>query len=321
MRSFWTSFFYRLLRIYTQRHGPRLLRGNARQVAIELRDESKDALYLALGVLSAAFGLEAFLIPNGFIDGGVTGISLLVNALSGWPISFLLVLINLPFIALAFWVVGSRFALKSMGSIVLLALTVELVPFPVLTEDRILIATFGGFFLGLGIGMAVRGGGILDGTEVLAIFLSRRLSMSVGNIILIFNVMIFSVAAYVLSIEIALYAILTYFAASRTIDFVVDGIEEYTGVTVISRKSEAVRQAIVNNLGRGCTIYQGKSGYAPDGRSLQELDIVFTVITRLEIARCKTEINKVDEQAFVIMHSIKDTKGGMVKKRPLSKLL
>ena len=276
--------------------------------AIEIRDELKDALYLAVGVGSAAFGLESFLIPNGFIDGGVTGISLITNAVTEIPVPLLLVLLNLPFL------------IMGIGSIFLLALVIQFIPFPVVAEDSILVAAFGGFFLGLGIGMAVRGGGILDGTEVLAIYISRKSSLSVGNIILLFNVIIFGAGAYFLSVETALYAILTYFAASKTIDFVIDGIEEYLGVTIISNHSEEVRLAITNNLGRGCTIYQGKNGYTPSGGSSKNIDIIYTVITRLEMSKLKTEINKVDDNAFVIMNSIIDTKGGMVKKRPIEKL-
>lgn len=288
--------------------------------AIEIRDEIKDALYLAIGVASAAFGLESFLIPNGFIDGGVTGISLITNAVTEVPVPLLLVLLNLPFLIMGWRTISSRFALKSIGSIFLLALVIQFIPFPVVAEDNILVAAFGGFFLGLGIGMAVRGGGILDGTEVLAIYISRKATLSVGNIILIFNVIIFGAGAYFLSVETALYAILTYFAASKTIDFVIDGIEEYLGVTIISNHSEEVRLAITNNLGRGCTIYQGKNGYTPSGGSSKNIDIIYTVITRLEMSKLKTEINKVDDNAFVIMNSIIDTKGGMVKKRPIEKL-
>ncbi len=290
-----------------------------KQWAIELRDELKDAVYLAVGVASAAFGLESFLIPNGFIDGGVTGISLITNVVTQIPISILLVVLNLPFLIMGWRTVSSRFALKSIGSIFLLALTVQFVHFPVVTDNELLVAAFGGLFLGLGIGMAVRGGGILDGTEVLAIYLSRNSSLTVGNIILIFNILIFAAGAYFISVETALFAILTYFTAAKTIDFVIDGIEEYMGVTIISPFNEEIRKAIVNHLGRGCTIYRGRSGYAPTGSALKDIDILYTVITRLEMSKLKTEINKIDEEAFVIMNSIKDTKGGMVKKRPISK--
>lgn len=290
------------------------------QWAVELKDELIDAVYLAIGVASAAFGLEAFLIPNGFIDGGVTGISLITNVVTEWPISLLLVVLNLPFLIMGWRTISARFALKSIGSIFLLALAVQFIHFPVVTNDALLVAAFGGFFLGLGIGMAVRGGGILDGTEVLAIYLSRNSSLSVGNIILIFNILIFAAGAYFLSLETALYAILTYFTASKTIDFVIDGIEEYTGVTIISAYSEEIRKMIVSKLGRGCTIYNGKSGFAPSGTTQKNIDILYTVITRLEMSSLQTEISKVDANAFVIMNSIKDTKGGMVKKKAISKL-
>lgn len=290
------------------------------QWGIELRDELIDAFYLAVGVASAAFGLESFLIPSGFIDGGVTGISLIANVVTEIPIGLLLVVLNLPFLIMGWRTISSRFALKSIGSILLLALAVNFIHFPVATNDPLLVAAFGGFFLGLGIGMAVRGGGILDGTEVLAIYISRKSSLSVGNIILMFNLIIFAAGAYFISLETALYAILTYFTASKTIDFVIDGIEEYMGVTIISAFSEEIRKTIVNEVGRGCTVYRGKSGYAPSGAALKDIDILYTVITRLEMSKLKTEINKIDDNAFVIMNSIKDTKGGMVKKRAISKL-
>ena len=176
---------------------------------------------------------------------------------------------------------------------------------------------FGGFFIGLGIGFAVRGGGVLDGTEVLAIYLSKRTGLTIGDIILVFNIIIFALASYVLSIETALYSILTYLAASKTVDFVIEGLEEYTGVTIISPHSDEIRLMIIEKIGRGVTIYNGKRGYGKRGENLNHVDIVFTVITRLEIAKLRVEIDKIDSSAFIVMNSIKDTKGGMIKKRPL----
>lgn len=287
---------------------------------VEIRHELLDFFYLLVGILSASFGLEGFLIPSSFIDGGVTGISLMVQELTGIPLSILLILINLPFLILAFSAISPRFAIKSIIGITLLALAVHFIPFPVITTDKILIATFGGLFLGLGIGMAIRGGAIIDGTEVLAIFISRKTSVTVGNVILIFNIIIFMTAAYVFSTEIALYAILTYFAASKTVDFVIDGVEEYTGVTIISSQSEAIREAIIENLGRGCTIFKGQKGFSQKGDPHGETHIVYTVITRLEISKLKTEIDKIDPEAFLVMTSVKDTRGGMIKKKPISKI-
>ena len=276
----------------------------------------KDNFFMILGVLAAGFGLKGFLLPNGFIDGGVTGISLLMQKITGISLSVLIIIINLPFIALGYSTIGKQFAIRSIVAILLLSIAIFIIPYPVITQDKLLIAAFGGFFLGLGIGLTVRGGAVIDGTEVLAIYLGRKTSMTIGDIILIFNVIIFSFGAYILSVEIALYAILTYLVASKTVDFIIDGIEEYLGVTIISSKSEEIRMAIIEKLGRGCTIYAGKNGYAPKGANLKDLDIVYTVITRLELAKLHTELDKVDTEAFIIMNSIKDAKGGMIKKRP-----
>ena len=189
--------------------------------SVELSHWFHDTFFMLVGVLSATFGLKGFLLPNAFIDGGVTGISLIAAELTNIPLSIYLVLINIPFMVLGFSTIGRRFALKSIGAVILLAIAVYFIPLSSVTDDKLLIAVFGGFFLGLGIGLAIRGGAVIDGTEVLAIFMSRKTALTIGDIILIFNVMIFSVAAYVFSVEIALYAILTYLAAAKTVDFVV----------------------------------------------------------------------------------------------------
>ncbi|MBR9919317.1 MAG: YitT family protein [Bacteroidetes bacterium] len=293
---------------------------SSRSSHIEFQHEVLEIFTLLLGIASTTFGLAGFLIPNSFIDGGIVGVSLIATELTNIEVSWFIIIFNLPFVVLAYSVIGKKFAMKSVLGITLLSIGVHFFHFPSVTEDPILVAAFGGFFVGLGIGLAIRGGAILDGTEVLAIYLSRKTSLSVGNVILIFNLIIFSVVAYIFSTEIALYAILTYFAASRTIDFVIDGIEEYIGVTIISEKSEEMRLAITESMGRGCTIYRGRRGYSKNGEDLQETDIVYTVITRLEMARLKTELEKVDEEAFIIMSSIKDTKGGMIKKKPIKKI-
>lgn len=278
----------------------------------------KDWIFIVLGTISAAFGLKGFLLPNSFIDGGVTGISLILTELTNIPFSILLVVINIPFIILAFSTINKQFAFRSFFAILLLALTVHFIPFPIITDDKLLIAVFGGFFLGLGIGLAIRGGSVIDGTEVLAVYLGRNTTLTIGDVILIFNIVIFMVAASVFSIEIALYAMLTYLAASKTVDFVVSGIEEYVGVTIISEKHEEIRLAIIENLGRGCTLYYGKNGFAKRGETLKKTDIVYTLITRLELSKLKAEVENIDKDAFIVMHSIKDVKGGMIKKRPLN---
>ncbi len=277
----------------------------------------KDTLLISIGIISAGFGLKGFLLPSSFIDGGVTGISLMTTAITKFPLPILIVVLNIPFIVLGFTQIGKSFAIKSFLAIIGLAVVLATVNYPIITSDKLLVAVFGGFFLGAGIGLSIRGGGVLDGTEVLAVYLSKRGGFTIGDIILIFNIIIFSVAAYLLSIETALYSILTYLAASKTVDFIVEGVEEYTGITIISYKSEEIRQMIIEKMGRGVTIYNGKRGYGKHGENLTPTDIIYTVITRLEIAKLQTEIEKIDTNAFIVMSSIKDTKGGMIKKRPL----
>jgi uncharacterized membrane-anchored protein YitT (DUF2179 family) len=287
-----------------------------RHFKITLLEYIKDFFLITIGIFSAAFGFKGFLLTNNFIDGGVTGISLLINALTKFPLSYLLVLINIPFILLGYKIIGKVFAIKTALAIAGLALVVATVTFPNVTNDALLVALFGGFFLGAGIGLAIRGGAVIDGTEVLAIFLSRKLGTTIGDIIIFINVLIFSAAAYFLSMEIALYSMITYLAASRTLDFIVEGIEEYTGVTIISSHNNLIREMIINVIGRGVTVYRGKRGFGSHGES-KDTDIVYTVVTRLELNRLNTEIEKIDPNAFIVMSSIKDTKGGMIKKRPL----
>lgn len=288
----------------------------ARKIRVEVKHAIKDYIYVIIGVFSAGFGLKGFLLPNRFIDGGATGISLLLENITQINLSYLLIVVNLPFLVLAAKTFNVKFALRSIISIAILAIVVHYVEYPTITEDPLLIAVFGGFFLGLGIGMAMRGGSVIDGTEVLAIWLSKKLSITIGDVLLLINIIIFSFGAYVLSLEIALYAILTYLSAAKTVDFVVDGVEEYVGVTIISDRNEELRIMIVEKLRRACTIYAGKGGYGERGESYDK-DIIYTVVTRLELAKLNTEIDKIDEGAFIIMGLVKDIRGGMIKKKPL----
>ncbi|WP_324675193.1 YitT family protein [Hymenobacter sp. GOD-10R] len=273
--------------------------------------------FIIAGIFSAALGLESFLLPNDFIDGGVTGISLLTRQLTKLPLPLLLIVFNIPFVVLGYFQISRAFAFRTLLTIAGLALVLLVCHFPVLTSDKLLSAVFGGFFLGAGIGLTIRGGAVLDGTEILGVYISKKTPLSLGDIVLVINILIFGVAALLLSIETALYSILAYLAAAKTMDFIIEGIEEYTGVTIISPKSEAIRKMITEELGRGATLYIGKRGYGSDGDQLDTLDIIFTVTTRLEVTQLVDEIEKIDQQAFVVMHSVRDTKGGLVKKRPL----
>lgn len=283
---------------------------------IAARRTIKDTILIIAGIFSASFGFKGFLLTNHFIDGGATGISLLVSVLTGTPLYILLILINIPFILLAFKTIGRQFAFKTALSICGLAICVATVQFPNVTDDNLLVAIFGGFFLGAGIGLSVRGGAVIDGTEVLAIYLSRKLRTTIGDIIIMINILIFAAAAYFLTVEIAMYSMITYLAASKTLDFIVEGIEEYTGVTIISTHNAEIREMIVEKMGRGVTVYSGKRGYGKTGET-KNTDIIYTVITRLELNKLNTEIELIDPNAFVVMSSIKNTKGGMIKKRPL----
>lgn len=279
-------------------------------------DFFRDLLFISLGIFSAAFGLKGFLIPNNFIDGGATGIALLISQLTVARFAVLLVVINIPFLLLGLGVIGRNFAIKAALAITGLALVSAFIKFPPVTDDKLLIAVFGGFFLGAGIGLTIRGGAVIDGTEVLALYLSKKLGTTVGDIITIINIIIFGVAAYFLSMDIALYAMITYLAASKTVDFVIEGIEEYTGVTIISSHNEEIKEMIINKLGRGVTVYKGRGGFGKQGYT-DDKNIIYTVVTRLEISKLNNEIHKIDRNAFVVMTTIKDIKGGMIKKRRL----
>ncbi|MCB1137811.1 MAG: YitT family protein [Leptospiraceae bacterium] len=281
----------------------------------------------ALGIVSATVGLKSFLLPNGFLDGGVTGVSLLISLLSGVDLSILLPIINLPFILLGIRHINLSFALQTLVAIVGLALCLRFVDLPIVTDDKLLISGFGGFFLGAGIGLSIRGGSVLDGTEIMAIYLGKKTSLAVGDIVLILNILIFSVAAYVVDIETALYAILTYFAASKTIDFIIHGLEEYTGMTIISEKSDEIRYLLTEKLGLGVTLFLGKKGYirqeeavsgsapAPSDDSDSDINIVYTVLTRLEVASVRADIESIDPSAFIIQSVVDETRGGMIRKR------
>ena len=280
--------------------------------------ELKNALFIVAGVFSAAFGLKGFLLSSHFIDGGVTGVSMLLATGFGLPLSVLILVINLPFVALGYNQLGRRFALRSALGIGGLALVLAVVPFPDVTHDLLLTAVFGGVFIGAGIGLAMRGGAVLDGTEIAALLVSRFLVLlKVSDLILILNVVIFGAAVLVLGTEPALYSMLTYFAAARVLEFVLNGIEQYTGVTIVSEHSDAVRKVITEKLGRGVTMYQGKSGYGKRGELGVERDIVFTVVTRLELPALRAAVQEVDPKAFIVQYRIDDAQGGIIKKRAL----
>jgi uncharacterized membrane-anchored protein YitT (DUF2179 family) len=270
-------------------------------------------LLIVLGILSAGMGIKGFLLSSHFIDGGVTGISMLLANVIGYPLSILILLINLPFVALGFRQIGWMFALKSTLAIAGLSACLAFVSYPDVTPDKLLTAVFGGFFIGAGIGLAIRGGAVLDGTEIAALLISKSSHLlKVGDVILILNIFIFSAAAYFLGIDSALYSVLTYFAASKTIDFLIHGIEEYNAIIIMSEKSDEIREAIVRVLSRGVTVYDGRGG-----KTGKPMHILYCVVTRLEIGSVKNIVKEIDGTAFVVIHPLADAAGGIIKKTAL----
>lgn len=277
---------------------------------MQLNRHVLSAAYITAGVIISAIGLECFLLPNHFIDGGVTGVSMLVSHLIGVPLSILLIAVNAPFLLFGLRHVGGEFAIKSFISIFALALFLAFVPLPMATEDKLLDAVFGGFFVGAGVGMAMRGGAVMDGTEILAVVLSKRTFATVGEIIMALNVIIFCVAAWFLGVEPALYSMLTYFTATKTIDYLLHGFEAYNGVMIVSRQHEAIRQSILAQMGRGVTAFKAQGGYT-------EVDqvVLYCVVTRLELTKLESIVRARDESAFVVTSPIHDVNGGVVKRR------
>lgn len=273
--------------------------------------ELKNTLLIGLGIASAGMGLKGFLLSSQFIDGGVTGVSMLLATALDLPLSLLILLINLPFVVLGYRQIGPAFALRSALAISGLSLCLALVTFPDVTPDKLLTSVFGGFCIGAGIGLAIRGGAVLDGTEIAALLISKQSHLlKVGDVILLLNIGIFTVAAWFLGIELAMYSVLTYIAASKTIDFLTHGIEQYNAILITSTESDAIRQAILRNLQRGVTIYPARGG-----RTNAPQETVYCVVTRLEIGSIKTIALTIDPTAFILVHPLADVDGGVVSNR------
>jgi uncharacterized membrane-anchored protein YitT (DUF2179 family) len=275
-----------------------------------------DTLSTIAGILFCGFALKGFLVPNQFFDGGVTGISLLIHELYHINIAYVIIVANLPLIVMGAFQINYTFALKTLAAVIGLGLCLLFIPYPQITSDKLLVSIFGGVFMGIGVGLSMRGGCALDGIEVLALYTNKRISFTISEIILGINVIIFLIAAIKLGLPTALYSILTYYTASRTISFVIEGLEEYTGVTIISGQSEPIKEKLVMELGRGITIYKGERGFLKDSfETHQDCDIVFTVVTRLEVRRLKNMVHHLDPNAFIFTSTIKEAAGGVLKRR------
>jgi uncharacterized membrane-anchored protein YitT (DUF2179 family) len=265
-----------------------------------------------IGIVLASIGLKAFLLPNGFLDGGVTGIALLVKTQVDIDISYLLVLFSIPFLILGFFTVSKRIVVKSIISILGLAVFIHFENFQTITDDKLLISIFGGLLVGAGIGIAIRNGSVLDGSEILGIYLNDKFGISIGKIVLVFNVILFSAIAFVISTEIALYSILTYIIAAKVTDTVIEGFEDFIGVTIVSKKHDLIKIAIIEELGVGLTVYKGSSGFGGNGKA-EDFDIIHSVINRIDIKKMYRIIQKIDVEAFIIEFDVNNVKGGVLR--------
>jgi len=274
----------------------------------------KNLLQIFIGSAMAVFAMKGFMIPNQFMDGGVTGISILLHEISHIPVSIFIFVFNLPFIYLGYKRIGKTFAVQTSLAVILLTIGLIFIDLKPFTTDKLLIAVFGGILIGTGVGLVIRSGGVLDGAEVIAVFTRRRIGFSNSEIVMIFNTFIFAGAAFHFGIETAMYSLITYFAATRATNYIVDGIEQYTAVNIISAQHEKVKALLVNELGKGITVYKGERGYLPGSFDVKtDCEIIVTIVTRLEINQIQESIIEIDPKAFVYIQNINDASGGILK--------
>lgn len=269
-----------------------------------------------LGVLLVVFALKGFMIPNHFLDGGIMGLSLLIHEMYHFSVVIPLVILNSILIYIAYYKVSKEIALRSIIAISLLIIFFLLIPFPVITSDKLLISLFGGALIGSGIGLVIRSGAVVDGMEIIAVLTTKKIGITLGEVILGINSIIFLVAAIQFGIEICMYAMITYYTATKATDYVVDGIEEFTALTIIGQNQDAIKEIIVNDYKKGITIYKGERGYLPGTFDVKnECDIIVTIVTRLELLSIKNAIKNADPEAFMYVYNIKETSGGIIKKK------
>lgn len=265
-----------------------------------------------IGIVLTSLGLKAFLLPNGFLDGGVTGIALLVRTQVDINMSYLLVIFSIPFLILGYFTVSKRIVIKSIISILGVALFIHFENFQTITNDKLLISIFGGLLVGSGIGIAIRNGSVLDGSEILGIYLNDKLGISIGKIIMVFNIILFSITAFVISTEVALYSILTYIVAAKVTDTVIEGFEDFIGITIVSKKYDLIKVAILEELGVGLTVYKGSSGFGSQGHT-EDFDIIHSIVNRIDIKKMYRLIHEIDTEAFIIEFDVNNVKGGVLR--------
>lgn len=267
---------------------------------------------LGLAIVLASIGLKAFLLPNGFLDGGVTGISILLSEFVAIEISYILPIITIPFFVLGWFTLSKRILLKSIFAVIVLAVMIHFENFSSVTDDKLLIAIFGGLFLGAGIGLAIKNGAVLDGAEILGIFLNEKIGISIGTIILVFNTFLFSLTALVVSIEVAMYSILTFVITGKVIDFVFQGFEDYIGLWIVSDKSERIQEELLNDVGTGITVYNGVKGFGSKGVK-EEAEVIKVILNRIDSKKVYNLVDRIDEEAFIIEFEVNKIKGGVLR--------
>ena len=278
-----------------------------------MKQTVSEVFQIALGILLASIGLKMFLLPNGFLDGGATGIAILFSELFDLDISYFLILVSIPFLILAWFTLTKRIFTKSVLSIIALAIMIHYENFDAITDDKLLIAIFGGLFLGAGIGLTIKNGAVLDGSEILGVFIHERLGISIGRVILLFNVILFSATAILLSIEIAMYSILTFIVTAKVIDLMIEGFEDYVGLMIVSEKTDEINKALIKTIGTGTTVYKASGGFGKRGAQ-SEKEIIHSVINRIDIRRTYNLIDSIDHHAFIIEFDVNNIRGGKYTK-------
>ncbi len=280
---------------------------------IKIKQLLSESFQISIGILLASIGLKAFLLPNGFLDGGVTGIAILISQLFKIDISYVLLVISLPFLFIAWKTLTKRIVLKSFLSITILAVFIHFENFSSVTDDKLLIAIFGGLFLGAGIGITIKNGAVLDGSEILGIYINSRFGISIGKVILLFNIILFAITAALISIEVSMYSILTFLVTAKIIDLMIEGFEDYVGLMIVSEKADEIQVGLIDKIGIGITVYKGAKGYGQRGHK-EESEVIHTVINRIDINRTYSLIEQLDEKAFIIEFDVNNVKGGILKK-------
>jgi uncharacterized membrane-anchored protein YitT (DUF2179 family) len=270
-------------------------------------------LQIAFGITLTSIGLKAFLLPNGFLDGGITGVSILLNKTLGLNMSVVLVILSMPFLAMCYKLVSKAVTIKSVFSIIILAILIHIEDFPAITEDKLLIAIFGGLFVGSGIGISIRNGAVLDASEILGIVANQKFGISIGKFVMFFNTILFIITSIFVSVEVAMYSILTFIVTAKVIDYFIKGFEDFIGLMIVSKNNSEICEVLKEKMGNGMTVYKGVSGSGSSGE-VEDITIIHSVINRIDIARFYRLVNHIDKKAFIVEYDVNNIQGGALRK-------